>query len=361
MGGAPRSLYFLIKHLDKKIYSPQLYILFKGAGFDFLKTLNITIKPTRISKAFHGSHVSDNSFASFLKQIVYFIPTLFEAIIILKTEKPKILHLNSTCLFAFAIASKIASKRTKVVIHVREPIVEGYLGFPLRFFSRNFADHLIAICRNDLNSLKINKKNKVNRSVVYNYVDFSEYNTNIEGTLRSELNIDDKAFICIFLARFDYKNGIFKLKEWAEKITNSNKEIHFVFAGGEYEDEIKNQNIHFIGFRKDVSNLIASCNVNICPFLTPHFARSIIESAAMGTPSIGNNIGGVNELIQHNKTGLLYNNYEEFVFALEKLKDDSNYFTELSLNSKKYAEENFELKKNSQKILDIYEKLFDRK
>jgi glycosyltransferase involved in cell wall biosynthesis len=43
----------------------------------------------------------------------------------------------------------------------------------------------------------------------------------------------------------------------------------------------------------------------VFPATKPHFPRPVIEAAALGRPTVGTDVGGVNECIVHGETGLL--------------------------------------------------------
>ena len=103
-------------------------------------------------------------------------------------------------------------------------------------------------------------------------------------------------------------------------------EIHFVFAGaGEMEEEIRQvSNAEWVGFKQgeELEMLIRKAKLSICgsewyencPF-------SVIESQMYGTPVIGSRMGGIPELIQDGKTGLLFHagNVEELVECIRKM------------------------------------------
>ena len=47
--------------------------------------------------------------------------------------------------------------------------------------------------------------------------------------------------------------------------------------------------------------------------------RSIIEAAVRGVPTISNDVGGINEMIIHNKTGYIVTNQSEFIFFMKHM------------------------------------------
>jgi glycosyltransferase involved in cell wall biosynthesis len=61
----------------------------------------------------------------------------------------------------------------------------------------------------------------------------------------------------------------------------------------------------FTGVRTDIPEMLAASTCLVFPSVAPHFARPIIEAAAMGLPSVASDLGGPRELVAHEETGLL--------------------------------------------------------
>lgn len=361
--GAPRSLALLIKNLDKNKYEPYVLIGsdYKGATKLFGEVGAKVIYKKGIG-AWHGSTVSGISLKKIKNNLKYHFFTYFLTKKICNEIKPDIVHLNSTCLFMCAKAIKKINKNIPIICHVREPLLNGFWGDILRKNNEKYVDRYIAIEKYDAKTLKTNKK----VDIVYNFVDFEKYNSKIKSTvLRDELNINKIDTICLYLARISKENGAIELIEKAKKILETRKDIHFCLVGlknkNRYTKKIlkiatKYKNIHIIPFRNDVKEVIASADINIVPFVQPHFARSIIEASAMGKTSIGSDIGGINELIQNDITGYLFKkDFSDFENKLLKIVDDKENRKRLSENAEKYAIENFEAVKNANKIFSIYE------
>ncbi len=101
--------------------------------------------------------------------------------------------------------------------------------------------------------------------------------------------------------------GTLTLLEVAKRMSN----VRFVFAGyGVAEAEIKKvSNAEYVGFKtgEELKNLIANAMCSVypsewyenCPF-------SVIESQQYGTPVVGSRMGGIPELIEEGKTGLMF-------------------------------------------------------
>lgn len=368
-GGAPRSLAFLIKKLDKSKYEPYVLICYDAEeNKKIFESVGAKVIYRKFMGAWHGSEVSGMSLRILYHNLKNAIPTYFQMFDILKEVNPDIVHLNSTCLFVAAKAIKKYNKNIPIVCHVREPLLDGFWGNILRKENEKYIDEYIAIEQFDADSLKTKK----NVNIVYNFVDFNDYNSKIKSDcLRKEFKIKKDEIVLLYLARISKENGAKEMLNNITELMQKNEKFHLCLVGiqnninSKYQDDVLKLShkfptrIHFSEFRKDVPNVIASSDIMIAPFVKPHFARSIIEAAAMGVPSIGSNIGGIKELIKDGKTGLLFNyeTFEDFNQKCEKLINDCELRKTMGLEAEKYAIENFDADKNSKRTFDIYKKL----
>lgn len=359
-GGAPKSMSYVIKNIDKSKFEPMLINIEAGPINDFFKKLPIELRLVNGIRPFHGSTVVEKKLILFIRNWFFLIPSIIKAFKLIKEYKPDLVHLNSTCLFAFAIAAKFLN--IKVICHVREPLRKGFWGFPIRFFSKRSVDGFIAICQNDLNSLYLPKSNKIRSEVIYNFVEVANKSNN--NILKKKLGLNNDDVIFLYLARFAKSNGWEELIETAKKIVKIKTKYHFVFVGAENENQInycKQLNIHILPFRHDVDDVLSSSDVFICPFVEPHFARGVIEASSHGLPIIGANIGGVNELILHGKTGFLYMNKKELENQINLLGEDKQLRIVLGKAGIMFAKDNFDMKTNLKRTYDFYNNILFNK
>lgn len=369
-GGAPRSLAFLIQQIDRTKYEPIVLCmkdqernekLFSEAGAKVI--FDDTIGP------WHGSVVSGISLRTIKHNLEYCISTYFSICRIIKEIKPSIVHLNSTCLFIAARAVKHVDKNIPVICHVREPILKGFWGDFLRKGNAGCVDHFVAIEQYDAESLG---RVKVPVSVIYNFVDFEVYNSKVKSdVLYRELEIPREHTTLLYLARIIEQNGAEKLIEDLQDFLLKNRTVHLVIVGlsndllSPYEKRVvslaeNNPYIHILPFRTDVPEVIASSDIMIAPFQKPHFARSVIEAAAVKVPSIVSNVGGLKELVVDEKTGLVYNNEKSLVQCCQCLIDNIHIREEMAANAEKYALENFDSVKNAKRVFEIYETFLEK-
>lgn len=367
LGGAPKSLSILLEGLDKEKYEATVFMLVNGPAKYLFNKLEIkTIVSKYKLHAFHGTTVSGMHFKLFVKNIIYFLPNIFAAYKVIKKVKPQIIHLNTTCLFMYAIAAKLSFKKIKVISHVREPLLDGFFGNLLKYFNRLFVDYFIAI--NEFESLPFKDK-KV--KVIKNSVDIGlyKYNYNTRKKEREALNFTKDDFVIGYFARFNIENGIEDVLKIAKQLIQLKTQITILIYG--YEPNILETKITAIankmpdnvilkGMVKDVFNKMHAIDVLISPFKTPHFSRSVIEAQALSIPVIATNVNSQKTLIINETTGFLYN-FDDIHTVLEKillLKKNTKLYNEMKLEARIFAMETFCHKANNKKVYNIYKELY---
>jgi len=101
--------------------------------------------------------------------------------------------------------------------------------------------------------------------------------------------------------------------------------------------------IDFAGFVDDPYELyFASDCLLVC---SDHEALSRTALEAMSTclPVIGKNSGGTPEIIEHEKTGILYNTFEELIAAMTKMAENPEWGRQLGLAGWQSAKERFNI------------------
>lgn len=122
-----------------------------------------------------------------------------------------------------------------------------------------------------------------------------------------DLTKDKKQKYVIYFGRLSVEKGIKTLIAACRQLPD----IPFVFAGsGPLEEECRTiDNLQYVGFKTgdELKNLIKNAAFSVvasecyenCPM-------SIIESQMLATPVLGSNLGGIPELIEDGKTGLIF-------------------------------------------------------
>lgn len=165
----------------------------------------------------------------------------------------------------------------------------------------------------------------------------------------------------LYFGRISNEKGILTLINAMKSLPN----IPLKIAGtGPLSESLKQYNlpnIEWLGFKKgaELEQLIKNAMYVVVPSeWYENNPLSIIESMAMGVPVIGSNIGGIPELIQHQKNGFLFQT--ESVSELGQMIDfafhmtDSQYY-EISNNAIEFANAHFSEDSHYQKLMQIYD------
>ena len=130
----------------------------------------------------------------------------------------------------------------------------------------------------------------------------------------------------LYFGRFAAEKGMDMLLAACRELP----EVQFVFAGsGSMEGEPAGApNVKYVGFQQGdaLKKLIAEARFTVYPSVWyENCPLSVMESIASGTPVIGARIGGIPELIEDGKTGLLFEsgNVQELTKQIRRLWDDA--------------------------------------
>lgn len=169
----------------------------------------------------------------------------------------------------------------------------------------------------------------------------------------------EKRDYVLYFGRYDVEKGIRIILAAARNLP----EVDFIFAGkGDFEKEIEElPNVQNVGFqdKEGITKLIRNARLSVFPSIWyENCPFSVIESIVNGTPVLGSNLGGVPELIDDGKTGLLFEaeNVSELTDKIFKLWNDDDLVKKMHDNCLQAAKGNrFDTLENyCQKLVGIY-------
>lgn len=174
----------------------------------------------------------------------------------------------------------------------------------------------------------------------------------------------NKKLLGIYASRLDpLKGGEVLLKSIQNLNKNTNEKVDFKFFGYYPEKNIEINNVHFSGFidRDSLLKEMMCSDFIIVPTLFDNSPNIIYEAMAMGKLIIASNIGGIPELIQHGKTGLLFKkgDYHELSTLIMEIVENPNMVKKLSLNARESIVNLANLEKNVTMRLNLFHSLVD--
>jgi glycosyltransferase involved in cell wall biosynthesis len=135
----------------------------------------------------------------------------------------------------------------------------------------------------------------------------------------------------------------------------------------ELEEHTKSLNhknhIEFMGYRDDRLELLQSFDLFVMTSTLEGIPRCLMEATAMGIPVAAYNIAGVDQLIEHEKTGLLAPFGEKEILATywEELLFDEEKAKKLSDNACEFVNENYAGKRMATEYIEVFKQLLNGK
>jgi glycosyltransferase involved in cell wall biosynthesis len=105
----------------------------------------------------------------------------------------------------------------------------------------------------------------------------------------------------------------------------------------------------------ELRRLYQSCDIFVLPTRAEAFGIAAVEASASGLPVIATRVGGLPDIVQHEKTGFLIepDNVEELAGCLGRLVHSAPLRRQLGQAAREHAVRTFDLHKNSARILAI--------
>jgi lipopolysaccharide heptosyltransferase II len=116
--------------------------------------------------------------------------------------------------------------------------------------------------------------------------------------------------------------------------------------------------VEFLGSRKDVPELMAGMDVLVSATVTPEaFGRSIIEAQATGLAVVATCVGGVVDIIEDGRTGLLVdpNDPKDIADKVMRLYGDDALRSDLADAARRKVESDYNLDKMMERTISLYE------
>jgi glycosyltransferase involved in cell wall biosynthesis len=166
-----------------------------------------------------------------------------------------------------------------------------------------------------------------NITVIRNGLDTTRYPGKSDGRkLRLELRLPPRAPLVVMVSRLNPQKGVEYFIKAAARVRQSCPEAYFLVVGGEYirtGDTHKPGNeyrktlqelasylgisdhVRFTGMRSDIPEILSSASVSVLPSFSEGISNTVLESMAAGAPVVATNVGGMHELIESGRHGLL--------------------------------------------------------
>jgi glycosyltransferase involved in cell wall biosynthesis len=365
MGGGEESLFNLIAHLDRNIFTPIITCPEDGPLSEKLRSRGVDVIPMEFPRVRSMSGV---------------IGTIKRLKSLALQKGAHIVHSNS------------------IRTHIYGAIVGKYLGLPVVWHERNLittelvdpdrilsflADRIIcnsgAIARRFLSWGRLPDK----VVTVHNGVDLERFSLSIDGSqLRQRLGIGSDEIVIGIASRFNIDKGheIFfqAARSMMSEVRDRGLKIRFLVAGGAvFKEDMERESylrkyasdlgiesaVTFTGFSTDMPAIYAGMDIFALASFAEPCGRVIFEAMAMGRPMVATNTGGTPEIVVDGLTGILImpRDPAAMAAALKELVLDKAKRIAMGKEARKRIEEHFSIQKNVQRTEALYNELLKRK
>lgn len=314
MGGAELSLLDIARHYSDK---GRVTLFSDGVFRERLESHGVDVGVMSIGAA--GSIERDSRLLGALSNS----PSLIKAVIALASDARSfdLIYANTQKAFVVAAFASVLARRP-LIWHLRDILTADHFSSSLRklviTLANRCASCVIANSQATADAFR-DAGGICEIHVIHNGIDAAPFESidrpRAKQALRTELGVDSPRLIGVFSRLAEWK-GQHILIEALRNLPH----VHAVFVGGAlfgehaYESKLRqlsqdaqvDNRCHFLGFRHDIPSLMAGVDIVAHTSITPEpFGRVIVEGMLSGNPVIAARGGGVSEIIEPGKDGIL--------------------------------------------------------
>jgi glycosyltransferase involved in cell wall biosynthesis len=331
-GGGPQHLFLLVKYLKDQL---NIFIACPG-DFPYMERYKTLIGAENICKIPHRK---------------FKIKSLFELKRFIQGKNIKLIHSHGK---GAGIYGRFLSLLTGCpAIHTFHGLhIDNYNLVPRVFyltaerFLSLFTRKFVCVSKSEFNRViaaKIASASKV--VIINNGVEINH------GTVDEKL-LDNQVKTILHVTRFDFAKNSLLLIAVIEALKEKKIFFKFIIIGyGEEEQDFKNKitkkNLEsYVEMKGTAENLQNYLRESFCLISTSRWEGmplAVMEAMSSGIPVVAANVSGNNDLVEHNKTGFLFDiqNPDEAAGYISLLMDNSDLWKKFSVNSIEKIKKNF--------------------
>ncbi|MCY7334535.1 MAG: glycosyltransferase family 4 protein [Pseudanabaena sp. CAN_BIN31] len=164
----------------------------------------------------------------------------------------------------------------------------------------------------------------------------------------------------------DRRKGFHLLEPALQELSEDKKleNVEVVIFGASRPSEVPNLGfpIHYLGRLNDdiaLALLYSAADVFIAPSVQDNLPNTVMESLACGTPCIAFDIGGMSDMIEHQKNGYLAKPFDvdDLARGIAWVLEDEERLRQLGSNGRKKVEQKFTLEIQAKNYLSVYQNI----
>jgi glycosyltransferase involved in cell wall biosynthesis len=185
---------------------------------------------------------------------------------------------------------------------------------------------------------------------------------------RKEQGFSKTDVLCVCVARLEkQKNQAMLLSAFARGFRADGRAHLLLVGDGACRQDLEQQvrdlrlrsKVHFLGQRSDVPELLGAADIFILPSENEGNPLSLMEAMAAGLPVIATAVGGVPELIEDHRSGLLVTpgDADGMAVAILRLLQDAEKRRTMAASAAQRAMQAFSASRMAQGYMELYERI----
>jgi len=267
------------------------------------------------------------------------------------------------------IIAKISG--VKSVAHCHDDFKEDMLGKTMRIFYLLLLDRILTVSDRVRNFFTVRRKISPKAITVYNGVNAEVFNpADVDDGMRVELGLREGTVVIGSIGVLEKDKGQKYLFEAVARLKSEGiNNIVCVVCGTGPEELILKEFVHangldeevlFLGFRTDIPRVLKMLDILVLTSLTiESFSMAAVEAMAMKVPVIATNVGGLPEVVEDGKTGILIppGDVNALCSAIKYLVNNPETRLKMGENGRARVLEKFTIEQNVRKTEDIFMQL----
>lgn len=261
----------------------------------------------------------------------------------LKQEKPSVLHVQYMAPGALPVFAAVLARVPRIIATVHQPYTKSH-GWKAKWILRiaaHFCNPFLAVSQNAARSwfgktalidASVPIKNQAKQLTLYNTIDVKKIQALAAQPFHgAPENLNKNHPIIGTVARLRHEKGIDLLIHAFSQVLKSHPKAQLLLVGdgpqyNEYATLVKELKIHeqviFYGAAdwEKAMQLMALMDIVVVPSRFEGFGLTAAEAMAMGKPVVASDTFGLKELIDHEKTGLVFENENETQLTAQLLR-----------------------------------------
>ena len=364
-GGAEQLMPTLLTNFDKEKFEMRVCVLMVKSGNPISREITDQGIPVDLVQV------------SSLKNPI----NLFKLIAYFNKHQPDLIHtqLQFSDILG-SIAAKIKRKPSVSTLHTLDDIVDEHGSSFWRkklnwLVLQKFCDQIITVSdKTKEHHIRAGKLSEDKIKTVYNGIQLSRFQGHSQSTLAEKkraLHINPDHNIITTIAVLREAKGIQYMINALPEILDQYPNTTYLIVGegkygGHLQDMIASRQLenHIVmaGHRTDIPDILAISDLFVLPSLGDALPTVLIEALAAGAPIIATDVGGIPEIIRHEKNGLLVPpaDAKKLADACIQLIQNKEKSKQFSVAGLKTAREQFDVKNQVRQLENIYYNLIQQ-